>query len=396
MKSKFNKKFVCIDVGSSKVCSSIATIKNKEIRIIDFQTSKCDGISKGVIKNLSLVEKYISESVEKLEKKTGESIKSAFVNISSRDLNYTKIRSSIDLPKRPIQQKEIDKLLSFVDFSKIKDYTVLHVIPISYTLDDVKGIKDPIGMVGNVLSFEAIVIYVPSTIFKNLMFAFERSHIDVNAVVASPLASGLGVLTSDEMNNGTILVDIGGTLSTVACFNGGVIQEFKVFPFGGENITKDISYALDISFQDAERLKNLYGKVFKSIIDDKEFVLIPKENEDLVNLKQVPKSEVIRAIEPRVSEMFEIMNNYVKNFHYPNIVITGYTTLMPGCVDIARLIFKKQIKKTNLDIERFPSAVNLGIMNFVNMYGMKEQEKEREHENDNVFCTIKKWINDNL
>ena len=60
---------------------------------------------------------------------------------------------------------------------------------------------------------------------------------------------------------------------------------------------------------------NLYGKVFKSIIDDKEFVLIPKENEDLVNLKQVPKSEVIRAIEPRVSEMFEIMNNYVKNFH---------------------------------------------------------------------------------
>lgn len=396
MKNRIVRKFVCVDVGSTKICSSISTIKNNEIHILDFQTSKCDGISKGIIKNFSLLESYISSSIEKLEKKSGESIKSAFVNISGKDLQYAKVSSKISLQKKPIQKKDISKLINTIKVNS-DDIKILHIIPISYSLDNVSGIKDPIGMVGNYLTVTAIVIFIPKSIFKNLLFAFEKSHIDVLGTVATPLASGLGTLTVEEMNNGAIVVDIGGSLSTVSYFYEGTMQEFKVFPFGGVNITKDIAYALDISITDAERLKTLYGKVFKSIMDDKEFVLIPKENDNLINLRQVSKSEIINAIEPRVTEMFEIMSDYIKKIKSPNIILVGQTSVMPGINDLARNIFKKQIKKVNISPENYPSHVNLGIMNFVNTYWKSESESEgKPYKNDNLFHNIINWLNENF
>lgn len=396
MKNRIVRKFVCVDVGSTKICSSISTIKNNEIHILDFQTSKCDGISKGIIKNFSVLESSISSSIEKLEKKSGESIKSAFVNISGKDLQYVKVSSKISLQKKPIQKKDISKLINTIKVNS-DDIKILHIIPISYALDNISGIKDPIGMVGNYLTITAIVIFIPKSIFKNLLFAFEKSHIDVLGTVATPLASGLGTLTVEEMNNGAIVVDIGGSLSTVSYFYEGTMQEFKVFPFGGINITKDIAYALDITITDAERLKTLYGKVFKSIMDDKEFVLIPKENDNLINLRQVSKSEIINAIEPRVTEMFEIMSDYTKKIKSPNIILVGPTSVMPGINDLARNIFKKQIKKVNISPESYPSHVNLGIMNFVNTYWKSESENnDKPYKNDNLFHNIINWLNENF
>jgi len=397
MKAKFSKKFSCIDIGTSKICSSIAYIKNDEIRVIDFQNSKSDGINRGVIKDFVLFERAISESIEKLEKKSGESIKSAFINVASKDLNYSIRTASISLPKKPIQEKEISKLISMINVSEFKGQKILHVIPISYALDNIPSIKNPIGMVGNKLTMKAIIIYIPEGIFNNLLFAFEKSHIEIDGVVASPLAAGLGALTNEELNNGTILIDIGASLTTVAVFFDGSLEGFKIFPFGGINITKDIAYALDIPFQDAERIKTLYGKVFRSIIDEKEFVLVPKENENLVNLKQVSKSEIVKAIEPRVNEMFEIINEYIKQLRYSNVVITGATTMMSGMLDLAKRTFKKQIKRAEPDLQKYPSHIAIGIMNFVNMYSKNKITKSKSsYLNDNVISSFLRWVNDNF
>jgi len=397
MKAKFSKKFSCIDIGTSRICSSISYIKNDEIRVIDFQNSKSDGINRGVIKDFVLFEKAISESIEKLEKKSGETIRSAFINIASKDLSYCIRTASISLPKKPIQEKEISKLISMIDISDFKGQKILHVIPISYALDNIPSIKNPIGMVGNRLTMRAIIIYIPEGIFNNLLFAFAKSHIEIDGVVASPLAVGLGALTNDELNNGTILVEIGASLTTVAVFFDGSLEKFKIFPFGGINITKDISYALDIPFQDAERIKTLYGKVFRSIIDEKEFVLVPKENENLINLKQVSKSEIVKAIEPRANEMLEIINEYIKSIRYNNVVITGATTMMAGMLDLAKRTFKKQIKRAETDIHKYPSHIAIGIMNFVNMYSKNKVIKSKgSYLNDNVVSNFLRWVNDNF
>lgn len=397
MKTKFGKKFACIDIGTSKICSSIAYIKNKEIRIVDFQNSKSEGINRGIIQNFELFANSIAESVEKLEKKSGESIKSAFINIASKELNYCIRESSILLPKKPIQNKEISKLISLINLSEFKGQKILHVIPLSYSLDKISGIKNPVGMVGTRLTMRAIIIYIPESIFRNILFAFEKSHIKISGVVASPLAAGLGALTNEELNNGTILIDLGASLTTVSIFFDGSLEEFKVFPFGSINITKDISYALDIPFQDAERIKTLYGRAFRSIIDEKEFVLVPKESDNLINLKQVSKSEIIKAIEPRINEMLEMINEYIKSFRYSNVVIAGATSSMSGLIDLAKRVFKKQVKSANINLQKYPSHIAIGLMNFVNIYDQNNASySDNKYLNDNIFSNFLKWVNENF
>src|SRR3546814_18572069 len=85
------------------------------------------------------------------------------------------------------------------------------------------------------------------------------SDLDVNAVVASPIAAGLACLSEEERDLGVALVELGAAVTTVSLYAGGMLVEMASLPFGASDITDDIASAFGIQRSQAQRLQSFYG-----------------------------------------------------------------------------------------------------------------------------------------
>lgn len=392
-----SKKVTAIDIGSSKICCLVVKHTfEREFRIIGSSSTQSAGISKGMIRNISLLEKSILFAVETIEKRIKDGISKVSINLSGPDLDYTIAEASIALTEKPISTKDLKKMFSSIRL-EIPNTKILHIIPISYTLDGIDGIKNPVGMVGSTLKLQATVLYTNKSLYKNLLIAFERCNIKVKKVVADPYALGLGVLTEEEARIGTALIDLGATLSSIAFFKDSSILFLKSIPLGGANITKDIAYAFDVDFNTAERLKILYGSASRYTSNAKEFVLVPsKDGKNLVNLKQVQKSEIAAVVEPRAFEILELIKKEILPLKPNNIVITGGNSMLSGILELAENTFRTKVRHHKVSEDFSPSSI--GIINSVYSEEVSVENKTKKQliSGNTVLKKIVNWVVENF
>ena len=184
---------------------------------------------------------------------------------------------------------------------------------------------------------------------RNLMLAVERCHLDIEAIVASPYASGLSVLVDDEMELGAAVLDLGGGTTTIGVFRGGHLTHVDGFAVGGNHVTMDIARGLTIRASDAERLKALYGSCLAAASDDRESIAIAQVGEEADYAHHVPKSQLTRIIKPRVEEILELARDRLKASGFGpqagrRLVLTGGASQLTGLADAARRIVSPQVR----------------------------------------------------
>jgi cell division protein FtsA len=108
-----------------------------------------------------------------------------------------------------------------------------------------RGIRDPKGMFGDELGADMHVVSCDAAAARNLMLAVERCHLGVEAMVATPYASGLSALVDDEAEMGTALIDLGGGTTSIGMFAGGSLTHVDAMAVGGNHITMDIARGLN-------------------------------------------------------------------------------------------------------------------------------------------------------
>ena len=218
---------------------------------------------------------------------------------------------------------------------------VLHAIASGFRLDSQSYVLDPKGMVGDELGAELAVASCDAAAARNLMLAVERCHVKVEAMVASPYASGLSTLVDDEAELGAALVDLGGGSTTIAVFVGDRLTHVDAIAVGGNHITMDVARGLSVSLDDAERLKTLYGACIASPSDDRETIAVRRAGDDTDNPSYLPKSELVRIIRPRVEEILELVRDRLKNAGHAalvgrRLVLTGGASQLTGLPELAR------------------------------------------------------------
>ena len=77
------------------------------------------------------------------------------------------------------------------------------------------------------------------------MLTVERSHLSVEAMVASPYVAGLAVLADDEADLGAATIDMGAGTTTMAVFSGGRFVHADGFALGGGHVTMDLARGLN-------------------------------------------------------------------------------------------------------------------------------------------------------
>ncbi|MFL2988818.1 MAG: cell division protein FtsA [Candidatus Neomarinimicrobiota bacterium] len=218
----------------------------------------------------------------------------------------------------------------------------MHILPQEYIVDNQEGISSPLGLSGRRL--EAKVHLVTSSINteKDILTCLDAMSINVIEFILEPLASAFSVLNKDEMNLGSILIDIGGGTTDVISYGNGSVLHTGVVPIGGTIITNDIAYRIQTSVDQAEELKKLYGTSnLNESNDNNEITVKGVAGRNEFNISQKMLAEVI---EPRVKEIFELAKLEIEKANFNGdytfgIVLTGGGSKLDGIVKSAFEVF---------------------------------------------------------
>jgi cell division protein FtsA len=337
----------CVDLGSSKTCAIVGEVlEGGEINVIGYGLVETKGMHHGVVVDLD----HLSESVERAvviaEEKTGIDFDNIYLSISGAHICGGSGHASVEVanPERGITEDDIDNVVKKArnNFLVPEDMEIVDILPQGFTVDQYDSIRDPVGLVGKQLGVDVYVIYGSKTVIKNIIRAVRKAGLDVDGFFPSQVAAGAGVLNVDEKNLGTILIDLGGGVTSVTVYEGNYIRFTRVIPLGGSILTKDIAYWLKISQREAEDIKKDYGCAIPALVpEEKRFNIT-----EVVSKEVVIKSQrnLARVIEPRIEEILTLVKAELERSAFyrkagAGIILTGGGAQLKGVSAIAKRVF---------------------------------------------------------
>lgn len=418
MTHSFNRltTIAALDIGSSKVCCIIAKIsRDKRINVIGYGYNASKGIKNGVITDINQATLSVCNAVEAAEQMANERIDRVIVNISGDKVKSSIKSASIAINKnRPVNEADINKVIERgTDKINVDGHELIHCLSTSYRLDMGEEVKDPRNIFGENLSVDILLGLVPDVMFRNLSSVIENAHLEIAGTAFSSYASALSCLVDDEKEIGATVIDIGGGTTSIASFRHGYPVFFSSLAVGGNNVTNDIAYGLTTSFAHAERLKTLHGCAFLTSQDKAELINVyPVGEEDDSSIKQVPKSDLIGIITPRIEEIFELVNEKFKeqglaDISSHRVVLTGGGSQLAGMREVASMVLDKQVRLgkpkniINLPDNLYNPSYStcIGLLLFALNYTEKKPNKiiNRPVRSDNgILGSVISWFKQNF
>jgi cell division protein FtsA len=344
---------VAIDLGTTKVVSIVGEkIKNSgRVRILAYDEAPSVGIRHGQVENIQSVVGVVQSTLNNVVSMAQiPAVSEVYVGIAGLHIRYIESRTEILRPKYDelITKDEIKKLESNARRLHVNSgEEVIHAIPQTYSIDDVDGITDPIGRLGNKLAGYFMVIIEKGISSLHTEVCMNRLNISLKGFVLEPVASARATLSEEEKDMGVVMIDIGGGTTDMVIYQDNIIRHTAIIPFGGNTVTQDIKTGFNIPLRDAERIKVQYGSCVSSMAPENNIITIPGIN------GREPYEISFRAlayiIEARMVEIMDMIQFEIRKYTDNNnklmagIVFTGGGAQMTNLRELVKL-------KTGMDV----------------------------------------------
>ena len=320
---------VGMDIGTSKVSLVIGEVNNfNQIEVLCTTSCKCNGIKKGKIVDEDEIVAAVSKLIKDAEVDTDLTINSTYLTIPGKYI--TIVQNSIVKEAKDkyagISAKDV-----FSSISQVKDIDIpegkqiIDIVTDEFILDNGKAVQDPVGSLSSSFTVKAQVVLADKEYMRQLSNIFRKVDIDVDGLVPVTLAERSFVLDGNELSDNVMLLDIGAGNTDIGVFEGLSYTYTNTIPLGGDSITNDISLVLNITEDEAEKLKKQYGLAMKSFIDNDNEILLNTCKDE--NRKVIKSSELIEIIEARIEEIFSLVNKDITmqgvKPRINNVILTG-------------------------------------------------------------------------
>ena len=340
--------FTGLDIGTSSVKVLVAEQRNGELNVIGVSNAKSKGVKDGIIVDIEAAAAAIKSAISQAEEKAGISIKSVNVGLPGNLLQVEPTQGMIPVTSdtKEITDQDVENVVkSALTKSMTPDREVITFIPEEFIVDGFQGIRDPRGMMGVRLEMRGLLYTGPRTILHNLRKTVERSGVQVENIIISPLALVRSVLNEGEREFGATVIDMGAGQTTVATIRNQELQFTNILQEGGDYVTKDISKVLKTSQKLAEGLKLNYGEAYPSLASNETFqVEVIGEVEPV----EVTESYLAEIISARIKHIFEQIKQELERRHLLDlpggIVLIGGNAILPGIVELAQEVFGVGVK----------------------------------------------------
>ena len=335
---------VGVDIGTTKVATVVGEVNNfGQIEIISNTSYKCNGLKKGKIINEDEISLSLAKTIKDAEDETNLKINSAYVTIPGK---YTTIvQNSVTKEVKDkysgISVRDVQSAMMQVKDIEVPDgKSLIDIVPDKITLENGTVVADPVGNLSSSFTISAQVILAEKDYVRQLNTIFKRAGLEIDGIVPITLAERNLILDNNEMHDNIMLLDIGAGNTDIGVFEGSSFIYTNSIPLGGDNITNDIALVLNITEEEADKLKRQYGLALKSYIDsdkDNDIILNTCKNES--KSKIIKSSELIEIIEARIEEIFSIINKDITNqgikSKINNVILTGQGIVNINKSDVA-------------------------------------------------------------
>jgi cell division protein FtsA len=396
---------VGLDIGTTKICAVVSEFNDKGAEIIGVGTYPSVGLRKGVVVNIDNTVDSIQRAMEEAELMAGCEIGSVFIGIAGGHIKGFNSHGVIAVKGQEVSQEDVDRVIDAARAVAIPlDREVIHILPQEYTVDEQRGILDPVGITGVRLEAKVHIVTGAVTAAQNLIKCANRAGLDVVDIVFQPIASAEAVLTQEEKDLGVALVDFGGGTTDLALFTESAIKHTAVLGLGGNNLTNDIAVGLRTPIKEAEQIKIGHGSCLNSLVDKNQMIEVPSVGGRKPRL--LSRYILSEILEPRVEEIFTLIDQEIERTGFKEllasgVVITGGSALLPGIAEIADQAFQLPTRIG------FPQRIS-GLVDVVNgpmfatavglvLYGMEHQPQKKFRIRDgNIFNRVtlrmKSWF----
>lgn len=377
---------VALDIGTSKVCCLIARVDRPAIenggnvvaqpRIVGTGLQVSAGLKNGVIVDVDVAETAIRKAVFAAEQMAGDDIRSVTVNLSGGKPKSKTIGVDVEIGGLQIDDADLQRVFRQTLAMEANgsangngnggtnglangqrernghrsDRELIHSIPVAYTVDGNRGIRDPRGMFGDRLSVNMHMVTAANGVIRTARNVVDQCHLHIDDFVISPYASGLSTLVEDETDLGVTVIDMGAGTTSIAVFSDGDAVYTDIIPVGGAHVTNDIARGLSTPITHAERLKTLHGAAMATTADEHELIDVLHVGEDEHNSpNHIPRSLLNGIIQPRLEETFELVRERLTDSGFDpvagrRVVLTGGASQLQGVRELAAIVLDKQVR----------------------------------------------------
>lgn len=410
-----------LDIGSTKICCVIARLSPRPegralkgrthvAEVVGFGYGPAAGIKSGVITDLDKAEQAVRTVVGMAERAAGLTLESVIVNVTAGRLGSETFSATVDLGGQEVERADIQRVLRAVNGRSVRaERAIVHAMPIGYALDGQKGVRDPRGMVGERLSVDVAVISAETLAMRNIELVLHRCHLQVEALIATPYASGLATLVDDEAQLGVACIDFGGATTTVSVFADEHLVYADAIAVGGHHLTLDLARQLSVSVADAERLKTMYGSVLPGQADERDMIpIVPVGATAHEAPGQIPRSHLIRILRPRVEEILGAVRDRMQATGMMDVcgrrfVLTGGGSELTGLPEMARRLLARNVRTGRpMGVAQMPEmakgpafATVAGMLIYPQVCGQEYAEPRAAHRltgTDGYLARVGSWL----
>lgn len=334
---------VGLDIGSATIKAAVAEVgKGGKLSLLKIFKMPSRGVRKGMVDELGEATGAINQVMSEIKKDYPNAHKNIFLNTGSAQVRTQVSRGIVAVSRADYEicQDDIERVNQASQAIKLPpNRMILHSITREYIVDGVGEIRDPLGMIGNRLESNVMLVDAFSPAIKNIQKCLETNGGEVAGLIFGPLASSRAVLSKNQQELGVVVVDIGFGTTSVTVFEENKLLNSAVFPFGAGNITNDLALGLKMGVDAAEAIKFSFGAAFAKDLPVKEVIDLRKIDPRARGVTQ--RRFVAEIIEARLVEIFENVNEQLKKLDLEaklpaGVMLVGGGAKMPGLVDLVR------------------------------------------------------------
>jgi len=340
-----------LDIGSSKMACLIGRVEDGTLRILGAALRESEGIRSATVISAPDAEETIRDVVEVTESRADARIHDVIISVGCGSPKSITARAAISLNGALVSDRHLADLLKQARANCLsEEHEIIQSAPISYVVDEARGVRDPRGMFGQRIGVVLHAVGVKPSPLQNLRLAVERCRLTISGTLVSSHASGISTLTTDEKQLGATVIDMGGGTTSIAVFMEGELVHADVVPLGGSHVTADLARMLAAPVLAAERLKTLYGAALGDIDTSTDIVAVPQMGEDDDETAyRVPRSMLTRIIQPRLEETFLEVQTRLRASGFDvtagrRAVLTGGASQIAGSRELAQRVLNKQVR----------------------------------------------------
>lgn len=387
-----NKIVTGIDIGSYQVKVVIAQQAEdprQAPRILGTGYAESRGLKQGYITSVPDISRSIAAAVAQASKASRVKVKRAYVGVGGVGLDeaFARGEAVVERGDSEITDRDIPRAIAASERalapSAIHNRKIIHTIPLRFTVDGVRVMgASPIRMKGMRISVEILFITCLERHVQDLVAAVEEAGIEVEDVVASPLAASFVAVSKMQKRVGCVLANIGAETLSVIVFEDIIPLSIKIFPVGGSDITHDLALGLRISPEDAEQLK--HGAVLGA---------------------PFPKKKIDDIVAHRLSDMFKLVEAHLKKIGKDEllpagVILTGGTSSIQTISDLAKAVlrlpsrvapFSESTADTQMQLRDGSWAVAYGLT----IWGLTQGGDLEHHESgglSDIFRNLWRWF----